>query len=508
MRQSNLATLRAVDEGLAGPNSAWSTNHPRFPGEQVLLPVAAPTLTPRLPSPASLSFDRFVLTPSERLLTRNNIPVEIGGRSFDLLLALVEQAGRVVPKRELLKTVWPDVVVEDAALRFHMTKLRKVLDDGRGDARLITTQVGVGYAFVGIVRQDEAVRAPAPQSFCPRPETRLPSRLDRMIGREQDLRTLVDRAATARLLTIVGPPGVGKTSLAVELAHAVGPRLPDGADFVDLAAVTDPDSLPSAIAEALKVDSDAFGPTAAILGHLRERRQILVLDTCEHLIQAVAGLVELIAAAAPEVRIVATSRQALRARNEHVHRLGPHDVSTDATTGDALLACSAVELFLHHAMTAGGLIDANVETLRSVARLCRRLDGLALPIELAAVRAATHGIEPTSNMLGDGLSLLWPGRRTAAPRQRTLRATLDWSYELLSETERTVFERLSILAGPFSLETALDAVTEGALDIASAAAALDELTEKSLIFSSHGHYRWPEVTRLYARERLAGRASR
>jgi predicted ATPase/DNA-binding winged helix-turn-helix (wHTH) protein len=453
-----------------------------------------------------LRFDRFVLTPGERRLTKDDIPIEIGGRSFDLLLALVEQAGRVVPKRELLQTVWPDVVVEDSSLRFHMARLRRILHDGRDDTRLITTQVGVGYAFIGGVRRTQATAAASPSPLA-RPGARLPRRLDRLIGREIDQGMLAERVMATPLLTITGPAGVGKTSLAVEVAHDLDASFTHGATFVDLAAITDPDRLPNAIAEALGVDIVAGGPKVTILECLRERRQLLVLDNCEHLVQAAADLVEQIAATAPEVRVLATGRQALRARNERVHRLSPHHVRADlATASDAdLLACSAVELFLHRAASAGGPVEEDPDTLRTVARMCARLDGLALAIELAAVRAATHGVKATARMLGDGLSLHWTGRRTASPRQRTLKATFDWSYDLLSFPERRVFEQLSKLSGPFSFEAALEAVVGPTLDASVAAAALDELAEKSLILPNDGEYHWAETTQIYARRRFDAR---
>ena len=455
-----------------------------------------------------LCFDGFTLTPDERLLIKNGLAVEIGGRSFDLLLALIEQRGRMVPKRALLQRVWPDAIVEESALRFHMTRLRRILNDGRDGVRLIATQVGVGYAFVGVVRWMRPGTSPA-QHAAARPPVTLPDRLDRMIGRQRDVDALIERIATGRLLTIVGPAGVGKTSLAVEIAHDLQSRFGDGARFVDLAGVDAPDRLPMAIAQALRAETDADRPTEALIDHLRVRRQLLVLDNCEHLVHAVADLVEQIASTAPHVKVLITSRQALRARNEQVHRLAPHNVPVDVATGDrgALLACSAVELFLHHFMTAGGVVGEDLDRLRTVARICVRLDGVALAIELAAVRAATHGIDATAETLGGELSLLWPGRRTASPRQRTLKAMLDWSYVLLSENERRVFELLSTLPTPFSLETALGTVAGETLDMDSVVTALDELAEKSLIRPHDGEYHWIEFSRVYARGRLSMRAS-
>ncbi|MET3667165.1 winged helix-turn-helix domain-containing protein [Caulobacter sp. 1776] len=491
MRQSSLVTIRAAEDGKAGTRLATHADRARVPIESV--PTPAPTLTSRAPSIASptmpsrardrLSFGGFVLAPEERRLTKDGVPVELGGRSFDLLLALVEQPGRIIPKRELIRRVWPDVTVEDVALRFHMTRLRRALGDGVGGGRLITTQVGVGYGFIGALKQAHA--APARQVA---PSSLLPSRLDRLIGRERDLRQLIERVSNARLLTIVGPAGVGKTSLAVEAAHELASDFTDGATFVELAAVSVPDMLVPAVAAALGLTVAANSPATMVLDYLRGRRLLLILDAAEHLAQAIASLCEAISATARDVRVIVTSRQALRARNEQVHRLTPHDES------------AAIDLFRHHLATAGG-VDIQPEDAPMIATICERLDGLALPIELAALRAATHGIGATSRLLGEGPSLLWPGRRTAPPHQRTLKASLDWSFDLLANGERTVLERVSRLDAPFTLEAALEIAVERDLDRATANAALDALIEKSLILADAGQYRFPETVRLYARER-------
>ncbi|MBO9708801.1 MAG: winged helix-turn-helix domain-containing protein [Caulobacter sp.] len=465
------------------------------------------------PAQGRLAFGRFVLTPGERLLVRDGAPVEIGGRSLDLLLALVTQPGRVLSKRDLLKRVWPDVVVEDASLRFHMANLRKLLGDGEDGARFISTQVGVGYAFVAPV-QELAVSSPPPPGLTEAPVAgRLPARLARLIGRDGDLRALLDRIGGGRLLTVVGAAGVGKTSLAIEAGHALAERFPDGTSFVDLAALEDDALVASAIAAALGITVQAEDPLVVVLGHTRDQQRLLILDNCEHLIDAVSAIVERMREASPGVSILATSREPLRVLGEQVHWLGSLDYPAEipGLTREQLLAHAAVELFVERAAAAGGVSEFDLETLQTIADMCRRLDGMALPIELAAVRVAAHGVHATAKLLGERFSLAWTGRRTALPRQQTLQATLDWSYGLLSEPERRTFERLSAFVGPFSMEAALEVAADEALGVDVAAAALDELTAKSLIspdrWGDARGYRLLEMTRAYARARLADRGA-
>jgi len=462
-----------------------------------------------------MAFGRFCLHPAERLLTRDGQPVEIGGRSFDLLVALAEQPGRVLSKRELLKRVWPDVVVEDGSLRFHMAGLRKLLGEGDG-SRFIATQVGVGYAFVAPVERLETQRQEDPVAVKPASPavgftTNIPPPLPNLIGRARDLDLLMARVVDTPLFTVAGPAGVGKTSLMIELGHRLTAHFEGQAAFVDFGMLENPALVPPMIAGAMGISVQSGDPAAVILGHLRGGPFLLLLDNCEHVIEQAAEIVERIIEAAPQARIVTTSREPLRARGEHVHRLDALDYPQDmqGLTREDLLGYPAVELFCERARAADSTLEIDDGDLRLIAQMCGRLDGMALPMELAAVRVATHGIAATARQIGERFSLAWSGRRTAQPRQQTLRAALDWSYDLLSPVERTVLDRLAVFVGPFSVDAALDVVTGDDLGSDEAATALDDLAAKSLVSPNRargaGTYRLLEMTRAYAREKLAAR---
>jgi predicted ATPase/DNA-binding winged helix-turn-helix (wHTH) protein len=452
------------------------------------------------------AFGPFALSPGERLLTRDGEAVEIGGRSLDLLIVLTDQPGRVLSKRDLLKQVWSDVVVEDGSLRFHMAGLRKLLGDGRDGARYISTQIGVGYAFVaGVERQGgHAVVVEQPAVL------NLPPRLP-LIGRVRDVALLQERVPHTPLFAIVGPGGAGKTSLAIEVGHVLSEAFAGQIAFVDLSMLENAALVPAMIAGAMGIAVQGEDPLAVILGHLRDRPFLLLLDNCEHVIEQVAHLVERIVEHAPQARILATSREPLRVRGEHVHRLDALAYPEDASdlTLEEILAFPAVQLLCERACAADTALTIDVEAARLIAQMCHRLDGMALPIELAAVRVASHGIHATARQLGERFSLGWAGRRTAQPRQQTLQAMLDWSYDLLSPDERTVLERLSVFVGPFSVDAALDVVADADLGSDAVAAALDDLTARSMLSPDRargtGTYRLLEMTRAYARQKLRAR---
>ncbi|TMV82524.1 transcriptional regulator, partial [Thioclava sp. BHET1] len=460
-----------------------------------------------------MEFGPFAIYPRERLLTMNGQPLEIGGRSLDILLVLMERPGTVVPKKELLERVWSDVVVEDGSLRFHMAALRKILRDGQDGARYISTQVGVGYAFVSPIH----MRTPHPppskmEGARPHDEGpligQLPPLISHMVGREDDLRSLVDKLEEPVLLTIVGAAGMGKTTLACAVGHMVSGRSERSVTFVDLSMLEDGRLVASAIANALRITVQAEEAAAVMLGHLQEQELLLILDNCEHIIGSVAEIAELIRTSAPGVRLLATSREPLRASNEQVHWLGPlkYPVGSDQLNSEDFLLFPAVQLFLDRAKSADSNLRYDASDLRQIAEICERLEGMALPIELVAARAATHGIPATSALIGERFSLSWSGRRTAVSRHQTLRSALGWSYELLTIPEKQTLERLSVFLGAFSLEAALAVVADEEMDAVVAAAALDSLIEKSLVSVNRSGgvnvNRLPEMTRAYAKEKL------
>lgn len=476
---------------------------------------------PQSSTTREFSFGPFYLHATERRLSRAGEPVEIGSRALDILIALVEGAGEVIGKKGLIARVWPDVIVEESSLRVHVAALRKVLGDGVDGARYITNVPGRGYSFVAPVGAPAATAklepaaqsnvTPSPTSTAEREQTRvshsLPARLTRMIGRDAAIVALSQQLRAARFVTIVGPGGLGKTTVAVSVAHLLSAEF-STAVFVDLAAVTDAAGVANTLAATLGLTIRKEDPIPEILAFLRETSALLILDNCEHVIESIGGVAERIFVEAPQVYILATSRELLNVEGEHVYALEPlatPEASTDMTAARAL-EYPAVQLFLERAGATAGPITLSDADAPIVAEICRRLDGIALAVELAAGRVSVFGIRGTADLLEKQLALAWRGRRTALPRHQTLSATLDWSYSLLSEDEKQVLRRLSIFMGEFSLSGALAVVSEPEEDSAAAIEIVASLVAKSLvsmrITAGQPRYRLLEMVRAYALLRL------
>ena len=467
----------------------------------------------------ALAFGPFVLDRARKQLLENDRPLRLGGRAFDLLAALTERSGEVLGRQELEARVWPHTIVEETSLRVHISALRKILGDGIGGARYIANVPGRGYSFVVPVVVLDAVRettapavltADASRVAIPARRTHnLPARLNHAIGRSAVTRTLGERLATRRLVSIVGPGGMGKTTVALAVAESLLGRYPDGVWFVDLAPLSDPSRVPRALASALQISVSAEDPWATLRDPLRDSRMLIVLDNCEHVIEAAASLAERVLREAPEVHILATSREALEAEGEWVHRLAALDapVADDRTDLEQGLSFSAVQLFVERAGANSDSFALTGANLQIVAHLCRQLDGMPLAIELAAGRIDSLGLQGLAARLDEMFALLTRGRRTALPRHRTLQALLDWSHDLLTDVERVVLRRLSIFPASFTLESAFAVLASDDLPATAVIDGVIGLASKSLVaVDVSGEvvlHRLLYTTRTYAADKLA-----
>jgi len=458
-------------------------------------------------SAESASFGPFRLFPAERKVERDGVPFPLSNRALDLLIVLVEHAGEVVSHKELTSRAWRNLVVDSGSLRMHITGLRKALGDGDGGTRYIETVRGRGYCLVvPVTRQDRPHRAdPAAVSKSAAPQTRaLPSIPGRMVGRNEAVRAIAADLMAHRFLTVVGPGGMGKTTVAVAVAHAMLQDFPETVYFVNLGALSDPAHVASTVASTLGITIQTEDALPSLRQSLRGARMLLVLDNCEHVIAASAALAEQIFREAPEVHILATSREALRVDGEFTYLLPPLECPPPDPGLRAVEAqtFSAIQLFMACAAANGSGFELSDESVLVVATICSRLGGVALAIEFAAGRVGAYGIEGIANLLDSRFSLEWRGRRTASPRQQTLHATLDWSHDLLSGDEQVVLRRLSVFVGTFTLEAARAVACEG-LDEDQVVIHVGDLVAKSLVSAATAddgamRYRLLETTRGYA----------
>ena len=463
----------------------------------------------RLPTGAVISFGPFRLHAAERLLKKGDQRLPLGSRALDILTALVERAGEVVSRRELIARVWPDVTVEEANLRVHIASLRKRLGQGREGARYVVNVPGRGYCFVAPVTRSAArPSSPSTEVAVTNSLQTLPPRPARVVGRSDTIRALSAQLMMWRFVSIVGPGGIGKTTVAASVAHTLFDGFAGAVFFIDLAPLTDLQLVATTVASVLGFVAHTKDPLASLVASFSDRKILLVLDNCEHVIDAAAPLAERLVSEAPQAHVLATSREALRAEGEHVHLLHALDCPPDHASLAAAeaLGYPAVQLFMERAEASGHGSELSNAEAPIVARICRQLDGIPLAIELAASCAGSHGVHGTAELLDNRLGLLWPGRRTALPRHRTLHAMLDWSYSLLSEHEKVALRRLSVFVGEFTLADAVAVAGETEAELGDVIAAVTTLVEKSLISTcitdGSAYYRLLDTTRAYALEKL------
>ncbi|CAH1662692.1 OmpR/PhoB-type domain-containing protein [Hyphomicrobiales bacterium] len=453
-------------------------------------------------------FGPFALFVQERRLMKQGAPVQLGSRALDILIMLVENAGNVVTKQQLIDHVWSGVTVEESSLRVHVAGLRKALGDGREGARYVTNIAGRGYCFVAAVdRRTNQPDAIATALCQPDILANLPRRSNLVVGRESEVSEIASIVQSRRFVTIHGPGGIGKTTVALSVASQLAGTFPDGVQFMDLSMRKSDVPVVESLACVLNL-LQSGSATSNVVNYLRERRMLVVLDCCEHVVDSAAELAELICQEAPGVAVLTTSREALRADGEHVYPLAslafpPDDAVISAET---IANYPAARLFLERAVAAGYRAEFSDADAEIVADICRKVDGIALAVELTAARVTLQGLRETAAQLGGRLNLLWQGRRTALPRHQTLSATLDWSYELLDNRERTVLRRLSVFVGQFMLEETQVVAAGNGVDDAQVVQALVQLVSKSLVVADSGdgrtRYRILDTTRAYARLKL------
>ncbi len=462
-------------------------------------------------------FGRFLLEPGEHRLLCDGKPVALGGRGFDLLVALVARAGRLVTKNELLTLVWPGLVVEENNLQVQISALRKLL----GPSALATIP-GRGYRFelpvesiasIEATPADDARPEKLPAAFgvtaSERVATNVPARLPTLFGRGQDVEAIKSLLLPHAVVTIVGAGGIGKTrvaqGVASQLATERAADFADGVWWVDLAPVSDGTAVPAAVARVLGTVLSSERPhTTTLAAVLAPLHMLLVLDNCEHVTDEVASLVEAVCAAAPGVRMLATSQETLKVTDEHVYRLGVLAMPSGNATAEAMRA-GAVELFAARAQAVAPHFVLGPDNVEAIVEICRRLDGIPLAIELAAARVPLLGVEGLRSRLGERFNVLTAGARAVLRRHQTLRATLEWSHGLLTAEEQRVFRRLGVFAGSFTLEAAQHVARDAQIDGWAALDHLGALVDKSLVLAEGEpvpRYRLLETTRAYALERL------
>jgi predicted ATPase/DNA-binding winged helix-turn-helix (wHTH) protein len=443
-------------------------------------------------------------------------PEPLGSRAFDIIAVLVEAAGELVSKDELMERIWPGAVVLENTLQVHIAAVRRALGPYKA---LLKTESGRGYRLLG----DWTAQSPSPnlpasdQSVQPSDDARannFPVAVSDIIGRAAAARLVRDLISAYRVVTLTGPGGIGKTTLAIETARGVLGDYKGGVWLVELASLADAGLVPSAVAGVLGLKLLGGANSAeAVARAIGNANLLLILDNCEHVIDAAAELAEAVVRFSPWATVLATSREVLRIDGEQVYRVPPLDVpETGQENPEQVLRRGAVELLVARTRALDSSFEPASDDVPEIAAICRQLDGIPLAIEFAAARVATLGLRQVAAGLSNRFQLLTSGRRTALPRHQTLRAALDWSYELLTAPERAMLLRLAVFAGAFNLDAARAIATTPEFSASAVIEGLSSLVAKSLVVAEVGdtitRYRLLDTTRAYALEKLGENGER
>ena len=437
----------------------------------------------------------------QRSVLIDGTPAKIGARAFDVLLALVERRDRVVPKHELMDLVWPKLVVEEGNLLVHMVALAQAARSAsdRHHSRSWLSLRDAGRR--GEPLADRLILCAPPVTI----RGNLPA-APALFGRAQDLDAVQALLHEHAVVTIVGAGGIGKTCMALVAAASARIELPDGRWWVELAPITEERKFRPASPRALGVQlSSGRSPNEALAMAVASKSLLLVLDNCEHLADDIAPLIDLLRAGAPNVRLIVTSQESLKCRDEHVYRLGALAVPASAQLEEAA-QFGAVALFVERAHAVDSRFRLANDNVEVVVDICRRLDGIPLAIELAAARVPLLGVHGLHARLNHIFNVLAGGTRMKLRRHQTLRAALEWSYGLLSADEQLAFRRLGVFAGGFTLELAQEVVKDQGIDQWLVLDLLGHLVDKSLVIADGEtlpRYRLLETTRAFALEQLA-----
>ena len=455
----------------------------------------------------SICFGAFCLWPVRRLLLQDNQPVRIGSRALDILIALLERPGDLVTKDELMARVWPNTFVEPANLTVHIAALRRALGDGRDGNRFLINIPGRGYRFVAPVTLSEHSKPSLRAISATGQSHNLPAKVTRLIGRQDIVGRLSSQIARDRFLTVVGPGGIGKTAVVLTVAEKMAASYRHGTWWIDLATGENRQHVAGAVASVLGLELDREESPASLVTALRDKEMLLVLDTCEHVVAAVASLVAAVLREAPGVHVLATSREPLHSEGEQLCRLaGLESPPADCASAEQARRFPAVELLVERAAATIGDFTLSDADATAVSDICRTLDGIPLAIELVARRVGSLGIAELAAALEAPQLLLTSGYRTGPARQHTMRASLDWSHDLLTDKQQVVLRRLSTFSGEFTLHDAVTVVSDRDQSDCDIIDEVSELVAKSFIASdmreAQPRFRLTHITRAYALEKL------